>query len=68
MNEHRKRSLAKAISWRAIATLTTVILVYVFTGEWTISLGIGVLEVIAKFILYYAHERGWNLVKWGKNK
>lgn len=25
-----------------------------------------VLDVIIKFILYYGHERAWNVVAWGK--
>lgn len=68
MNEHRKRSLVKAITWRVIASLATFTIVFLFTGEWILSLGVGMLDVIIKFILYYAHERGWNLIKWGKNQ
>jgi uncharacterized membrane protein len=25
-----------------------------------------VLDVIIKFILYYGHERAWNVVTWGR--
>ena len=64
MNEHRKRSLVKAVTWRAIATLTTMTLVFLFTGEVALTLGIGALDIIFKLIFYYGHERTWNLVKW----
>ena len=68
MNEHRKRSLVKAISWRAIATLTTMVLVFLFTGDLITALGIGFLEIISKLFFYYSHERVWNLISWGRNK
>jgi len=68
MSEHRKRSLMKSISFRVLATITTMILVFLFTRELTITLGIGFLDIISKLILYYVHERVWNLIKWGKNK
>ena len=68
MNIHWKRSFAKAISWRAIATSTTMALVFLFTGELSLAAGVGILDVISKLILYYGHERLWNLIKWGKSK
>ena len=54
--------MAKAISWRAIATLATFTLVYAFTGRLDLALTVGFFEVIAKLLLYYLHERGWNLL------
>jgi uncharacterized membrane protein len=43
-----------------------MILVLIFTGQWVLSLSIGIFEVISKFILYYTHERIWNRIYWGK--
>lgn len=68
MKDQRKRSIVKAISWRIIATLTTMTIVFLFTGELSLAAGVGVLDVISKLIFYYVHERGWNLVSWGKSK
>jgi hypothetical protein len=31
-------------------------------------LGVGLVEVIAKIIFYYLHERVWNRISWGKKK
>ncbi len=64
MESHR-RSVLKALSWRFIASLTTVVIVFFFTRELTLSLGIGALEIVSKMILYYGHERLWNHVHWG---
>ena len=66
--EAHSRTVAKAISWRIIATITTMTAVYIFTGEWLITIGVGVVEVVAKIRFYYLHERIWNKISWGKEK
>ena len=66
MGETHSRSVIKGISWRVLATLTTMILVYVFTGDLGLTAGIGALEFTAKLVLYYLHECGWNRVGWGR--
>ncbi len=66
MIETPLRSAVKALSWRVIATLTTISLVFAFTRRLTLALGVGALEVVCKLLFYYAHERAWNLTRWGK--
>ncbi|RLD24277.1 MAG: hypothetical protein DRI71_03065 [Bacteroidetes bacterium] len=53
------------MSWRILATLTTTVLVYVFTNDFTIAIEVGGLEAIVKLLFYYFHERVWSTVKWG---
>lgn len=53
------KSALKAISWRAVGTIDTMIISYIITGKVTIALSIGSVEVITKTILYYLHERLW---------
>ena len=65
-HEHHKRSIVKAITWRIIATLTTMTLVYIFTGQIELVLSVGALDVVTKLFFYYLHERAWNKTKWGK--
>ena len=57
MKERNLRSIIKAVSWRFFATATTMLIVYIFTGQLMLSIGVGILEVISKLFLYYAHER-----------
>ncbi len=64
--ESKRRSIFKTISWRFWATLTTAILVYIFTGKIEIALAIGGIEIVIKMILYFIHERAWNNVNYGK--
>lgn len=60
-----RRSLAKTLTWRICATLTTMGLVLAFIGDLAIALSVGAVEVIIKMIVYYLHERAWNKVDWG---
>ena len=66
--EAHKRTVAKAISWRVIATLTTMTIVFLFTKKFILTLGIGGAEVLSKMIFYYLHERAWQIISWGKKK
>lgn len=63
-SDSQSKSLAKAISWRIVGTLDTIIISWVLTGTLTLALSIGSIELFTKFFLYYAHERLWNLSKW----
>jgi len=63
--ETHTRSVTKGITWRVIASLTTMVLVYIFTGDLTIVAEVGFLEITAKIIFYYLHERTWGKVEWG---
>ncbi|QFZ55098.1 DUF2061 domain-containing protein [Oceanihabitans sp. IOP_32] len=60
------RSLAKTISWRIIGTLDTLILSWLITGEVVMAFTIASVEFGSKLILYFFHERVWNIIKWGK--
>jgi uncharacterized membrane protein len=60
------RSVVKAISWRIVGTLDTIIISWVITGEISMALTIGSIELITKMVLYFFHERLWNIIKWGK--
>lgn len=65
-SENATRSIAKAISWRILGTIDTIVISFFITGEIKMALSIGMVEVITKMILYFFHERIWNLIKWGK--
>ena len=68
LGESHARTVIKAVSWRFIATFTTMTIVYIFTREWTLSLGVGLFEVLAKITFYYLHERAWQKIGWGKKR
>ena len=61
------RSIIKASSWRITATITTVAISYFVTGDATISLQIGGIEMVLKYLIYFLHERAWNLTSFGRS-
>ena len=64
----KTRSILKTISWRVVGTLDTIALGWFITGDPTVGLKVGGLELITKFILYYIHERLWIKNKYGTKK
>jgi uncharacterized membrane protein len=55
----KKRHLAKAVTWRIIASITTALIAWFF-GLPPKAVGmVFVADLIIKFILYYGHERIW---------
>ena len=66
MADSKARSLVKALSWRVVASLATFFIGYFITGNLHFALMIGGLDVIIKIILYYFHERLWQLLRFGR--
>lgn len=64
--ESHLRSILKGISWRFIATGTIILIAWFTTGDVAMALEIGAIEFFIKFLLYYLHERAWQLVPRGK--
>ena len=65
----RKRHVMKAISWRILGTIDTMLIAGVLTGNWKLGLSIGGVEVFTKMVLYYFHERVWyNNITFGLDK
>jgi len=69
------RSLAKAVSWRIIASLTTFLITFVIfrqkiSGPYKQILEASTLvlifDVLIKIFIYYLHERMWTNISWGK--
>lgn len=63
MSEPKVISIAKAISWRVVGTLTSWILVFLATGNFTVSTVVSGADFITKAGLYYVHERMWQIKK-----
>lgn len=63
-----KRHALKAVTWRIVGTLDTMLLAWIISGNPLTGVKIGFAEVLTKLILYYLHERLWfsiNLSKQG---
>ncbi|WP_026775647.1 DUF2061 domain-containing protein [Polaribacter sp. Hel_I_88] len=60
------RSIAKALSWRIVGTLDTLVVSYLVTGKIVLAASIATVDFLTKLVLYFFHERIWNKIKWGK--
>ena len=63
--ESYKRTTTKSLTWRTWASLDTMLLAYLFTGNIGTAVSIGGLEVITKLVLYFVHERVWSNISFG---
>ena len=62
------RSVIKTVSWRILATVTTVLVIYALTDDGDLAMTVGYLDATLKMGLYYFHERIWNRVRVGTRK
>jgi len=66
VNATPTRTLVKALTWRITATIITFLLVLLFSKDVSIALTVGALEFILKLLAYYAHDRAWLHINWGR--
>jgi len=64
--ETRRRSFAKALSWRFFATVITMAVAYTITGELAFAAKIGLIDTSVKLLIYFLHERTWQRISYGK--
>jgi uncharacterized membrane protein len=58
------RSLAKAVTWRAVGTADTFLWALLVTHHPVAAGTVASLETFTKIFLFYVHERVWRLFKW----
>jgi len=68
MRDSLARSLSKTIIWRVIATLITLVVVYLFTGELKQATTITLVVASILAVGYYVHERVWDNISWGRRR
>lgn len=68
MSVSPKRHLAKAITWRVVASTTTFAIGWIVTGDLNFGMAIGAADVVIKIALYYLHERLWYHSSFGIKK
>lgn len=60
-----KRSLVKAITYRAVIIVLDFSVIYLLTRKVDIALGFMIISNIYTTAAYFIHERVWNRTKWG---
>jgi uncharacterized membrane protein len=61
------RLLTKSATWQIMGFLTMTLIGYLFTGSISASGGIAVTGTIIGFVSYFAHEKLWSKVAWGRS-
>ena len=60
MEEHKKRSILKTLTWRITVPLDTFVITWIITVDLKMEGSIVGIEVITKMFFYYFHESIWN--------
>lgn len=66
MHETTTRSVVKTISWRITGSSATFGISYFILGDVTISSTIALIQLTFNTLLYFVHERMWDLINWGR--
>lgn len=64
----KTRSIIKTISWRITGTLCTFLISWVILDDIKTSSAIAIIQLTFNTIVFYFHERLWNIVKWGQDE
>jgi uncharacterized membrane protein len=64
--ETRSRSIVKSLTWRAGGLLVTVCVAWVLIGRADVAASIGLFDTGVKLVAFYAHERLWLKVRFGR--
>lgn len=65
LKESHLRSVLKAFTWRIFGSLATAGIAYWLTGDIGKAFMIGGVEFVGKILLFYFHERVWQLIPRG---
>ena len=66
--ESHLRSITKAVTWRFGGTIVTFAIAWILTRELELAAQIGAIDTVVKIGAFYAHERIWNRLQFGKPK
>lgn len=61
------RHAIKPFTWRALASLDTLIISSLFFNDVSLAIQLGIYEIFTKIILYYIHDKVWHRSKYGLN-
>jgi len=66
MSDRKRRSIAKAVTWRIAGIIILGVITYFVTGSWEKTGIISITFHSIRLVLYYFHERAWEKIKWGR--
>ncbi len=66
--ENQKRSLLKSVTFRLLIIAADSLIIFLITHRLDITLSVIIFSNLSSTVLYFAHERLWNNIHWGKHK
>tara|TARA_B100001013_G_scaffold315263_1_gene222148 strand:- start:265 stop:558 length:294 start_codon:yes stop_codon:yes gene_type:complete len=63
--ETYKRSIVKAVVWRVICIIQTIIVAYCLFDDIEIATKMGIVDNAIKFVIHYIYERLFSKISWG---
>lgn len=60
------RTVGKMIIWRICMFSSSYLIAYLVSGSWKTGATVMSVIILFNFFYYWAHERIWNRVSWGK--
>jgi len=64
-SESKKRSLVKAITYRAIIVCLDFLVIYLLTGKLSTATTFMIVSNLYTSVGYFLHERVWAGIQWG---
>ncbi len=61
----RKRSIVKAVTYRAFIVCLDFLAIYLFTGKADVAVGFMIVSNVYTTVGYFVHERIWARIRWG---
>jgi uncharacterized membrane protein len=65
--EFNSRSFLKMVSWRILVSITNFFGGWISSGSWKVGIGVVGFALVINSLMYFVHERTWNIVQWGKD-
>ena len=66
MSDTSIRSIVKTVSYRALGVVTTAVVAFMVTGRLAVAIPTGIADSLVKVLVYYGHERAWQLTDFGR--
>lgn len=66
--ERNHRSVIKTVTYRILIIITNGAIVFLSTSQLDTTFHVLGISSITSTVIYFAHERAWNNVHWGKKK
>lgn len=65
-SEGQTRTISKIVTWRILITFSNFLIPFIMTGSWGSAVLFAGMATVVNMFIFWAHERIWNKVRWGK--